>query len=58
MSYCQKQKKKYSDKFIKEELIKEIEKLPNKIKISLEKGKLADNDWDNDIKLNTSLACT
>ena len=30
-----------------EKIIKEGEKLPNKIKISLEKGKSIDNDWNN-----------
>ena len=31
-----------------ENIIKESEKLPNKIKISLEKGNLINNEWDND----------
>ena len=31
--------KKFNDLFFKEELIKESEKLPNKIKLALEKGK-------------------
>ena len=44
---------KYHEKFIDENLYKEIEKLPNKIKISLEKGKLLNNEWDNDNKLHT-----
>jgi len=44
--------KKYVDKYFKEELIKEIEKLPNKIKLSLEKGIAIDKEWDNDNKLN------
>ena len=44
---------KYNDKYIDENIYKEIEKLPNKIKISLEKGKLLDNEWDNDNKLYT-----
>ena len=43
---------KYSNKYIKEELMKKIEKLPNKIKISLEKGKLINKEFDNDNKLN------
>ena len=37
--------------FFKEDLIKDSEKLPNKIKISLEKGKSLDKDW-NDNELN------
>ena len=47
--------KKFNDKSIEEEVFKEIEKLPNKIKVSLEKGKLLDNDWDNDDKLYLSI---
>ena len=43
---------KYNEKYIKDEAMKEIEKLPNKMKISLEKGKLIDKEWDNDNKLN------
>ena len=42
---------KFSEKFLNEELIKESEKLPNKIKVSLEKGKEIDKEWD-DNKLN------
>ena len=45
--------KKYKNIYFKEELIKECEKLPNKIKISLEKGKLIDKEWDNDKILNS-----
>ena len=45
--------KKYENIYFKEELIKECEKLPNKIKISLEKGKLIDKEWDNDKILNS-----
>ena len=33
-------------------MIKDREKLPNKIKITLEKGKNIDKEWDNDNKLN------
>ena len=42
---------KYNDKSIKEELIKEIERLPNKIKASLEKCKSINKEWDNNDKL-------
>ena len=37
----------YNDKFFNENIIKEGEKLPKKIKFSLEKGKLIDKEWDN-----------
>ena len=42
----------YSNKYFKEEFINDIEKLPNKIKISLEKGKIVDKEWNNDEKIN------
>ena len=41
----------FDNLFFKEELIKEIQKLPNKIKISLENGKKIIKDW-NENKLN------
>ena len=41
--------KKY---FFDEDLIKSAEKLPNKVKISLKKGKLIDKEWNDDNKLN------
>ena len=41
---------KYNDIFCNEDIIKESEKLPNKIKISLEKGKLINNEWNEDNK--------
>ena len=34
---------KYNNNYFKEKLIKQIEKIPNKIKISLENGNLLDN---------------
>ena len=37
---------KFNNLFGNEDIIKESEKLPNKIRISLEKGKLIDKDWD------------
>ena len=43
--------KKYNEEFCDEEIIKESEKLPNKIKSSLEKGKLINNEWNDDNKL-------
>ena len=46
---------KFNDKYINEEIIKESEKLPNKIKISLEKGKIIDKEWNNNNKLNLFL---
>ena len=44
--------KKYDNLFFNEELIKESEKLPIKIKLSLEKGKIEENDWNNKQKTN------
>ena len=43
--------KKYEELFFKEDIIKQSEKLPNKIKINLENGKLIDEQWNNK-KLN------
>ena len=39
---------KYNEIYFKEELIKESEKLPNLVKISLEKAKIKENDWDDE----------
>ena len=39
--------------YCNEDIIKEAEKLPNKIKISLDKGKLIDKEWNSDSKLNS-----
>ena len=39
--------------YFNEDILKETEKLPNKIKISLEKGKIIDKEWDNNNKLNS-----
>ena len=47
--------KKFVNLFGEEDIIKESEKLPNKINISLEKGKLLDNDWNDNNKLSFSL---
>ena len=41
----------YNDIFIKDEIIKESIKLPNKIKGFLEKAKIIDKDWNNEDKL-------
>ena len=41
--------KKY---FFDEDLIKSAEKLPNKVKISLKKGKLIEKEWNDDNRLN------
>ena len=44
----------FDKKFLKESIIKHSEKLPNKIKISLENWKLLDKEWDdNKRKLNS-----
>ena len=37
----------YQNKYFNEDIIKKGEKLPKKIKLSLEKGKLIDKEWDN-----------
>ncbi len=42
----------FNNLFFKEEIIKESEKLPNKVKISLQKGQLIKKDWNDDDKLN------
>ena len=44
--------KKYEELFFNEDIIKESEKLPNKIKISLKKGKLIEINWKEN-KLNS-----
>ena len=46
---------KYKDLFGDENIIKESEKLPNKIKLSLEKGKLLDNEWNDNNKLSSNI---
>jgi len=38
----------YNKVYFNEDIIKDSEKLPNKIKISLEKGKLIDKEWNDD----------
>ena len=45
---------KFNENFGNDDIIKESEKLPNKIKISLKKGKLI-KDWDDDNKLGSIL---
>ena len=40
--------KQYNEKFFYEDIIKKSEKLPNKVKTSLEKGKLIDELWNNE----------
>ena len=42
----------FDNKYFKEDLIKDIEKLPAKIKLSLEKGNKLNNEWDDENKLN------
>ena len=37
---------KYDNKYFKEDLIKESERLPNKIKKSIDKGKIIEKEWD------------
>ena len=38
----------YNTKYFNEDIIKKGEKLPKQIKLSLEKGKLIDKEWDDD----------
>jgi len=45
--------KKYEKTFNNEDIIKEWEKLPNKIKLSLERGKKIDKDWKDKDKINS-----
>ena len=45
--------RKFEDIYFKEDLIKDAEKLPNKIKFSLEKSKINDNDWNDENKLSS-----
>jgi len=44
---------KYNNIFCNEDIIKESEKLPNKIKLSIEKGKLINNEWNDNNKLSS-----
>ena len=41
--------KEFEKIYLNEDILKESEKLPNKIKISLERGKLIDKEWDNSL---------
>ena len=45
--------KQFDDLYIKEDLIKQSEKLPKKIKDSLEKGKHIDKEWNDKDKLSS-----
>ena len=45
--------KQFDKIYFDNNILKNIEKLPNKIKISLEKGKLIEREWNNNIKLNS-----
>ena len=45
--------KQFEKYYLNEDILKESEKLPNKIKISFEKGKIMDKEWDNDNKLSS-----
>ena len=46
--------KLYDENYFKEDIIKSGEKLPDKIKKSLEQSKIIDNNWNNN-KLNLSI---
>ena len=44
----------FNKTYFNEDIIKQIEKLPNKLKLSLEKGKLIENEWNEEnFKLNS-----
>jgi len=43
---------KFDNLFLTEKIINQSEKLPDKIKKSLEKGRLIENEWNNSNKLN------
>ena len=45
--------KYFNENYINEDIIKKSDKLPMKIKAYLEKGKLIENQWKNDDKLNS-----
>ena len=45
--------KKFDEIYVNENIIKESENLPNKIKTSLEKGKNIDKEWNDDNVLNS-----
>ena len=45
--------KEFNTNFCDENIIKDCQNLPNKIKISLEKGKLINNEWDDNNKLSS-----
>ena len=44
---------KFDDIYFNEEIIRQSQNLPNKIKISLDKGKLIEQEWDNKDKLGS-----
>ena len=46
---------KFDSLYFKEDIIKKCEKLPTEIKISLEKGKLIQDEWNNDDTLNSKI---
>ena len=43
----------YEKIFLDEKIIKDSEKLPNKVNISLEQGKRVEKEWNNENKLNS-----
>ena len=43
--------KKFEEKFFNEDIIKESGKIPNKIKICLERGEIIEDDWKDENKL-------
>lgn len=49
---CEEIDKKFGELFVKEDIVKNSEKLPSKIQASLIKGKIKDDDWKDGNKLN------
>ena len=45
--------KEFNELFIKEEIFKESQDLPRQVKLSLKKGKIIEEDWDNEDKINS-----
>ena len=48
---------KYNEFYFNEDIIKKSAKLPNKIKISLEKGKEIENNWNNNKLISLINSC-
>ena len=44
---------KYDELFFKEEIVNNIEKIPNKLKLLLEKGEIQEEEWNDDTKIKS-----